>query len=127
MIWIVTDEPLTKDELLPLVKERGYEAAHVDCVEDVRKRAKFARPALLIIDCGVRDSFALVTAMREEPLTRDIPLVMFTTSNDAFREEAISRGADAFVLKRSLDWAELLEEIERLAGPAPGLDHPRRP
>ena len=29
MIWIVTDEPLTKDELVPLVKERGYEAAHV--------------------------------------------------------------------------------------------------
>jgi CheY-like chemotaxis protein len=81
---------------------------------------------LLVIDCGVPESFELVSAVREEPFTRDIPLVMFATANEAFRDEAMARGADAFVLKRSMDWAELLPEIERLAGPAPGRPHPRR-
>lgn len=124
MIWVVTDEPKTRNELVHLVRGRGYEAAPVDCVEDVPKRAKFARPALLVIDCGVGDSFELVTAMRADAFTRPVPLVMFATSNEAYHEEALSRGADAFVLKRSLDWAELLPEIERLIGPP---TNPRRP
>lgn len=125
MIWIVTDQPLMKDELVELVRRRGYDAAHIDCVDDVIKRAKFARPSLLIIDCSVRQSFALVSEMRAEPFTRNIPLVMFATSHEEFRAEAMSRGADAFVLKQSLDWGELLPEIERLVGPAPGPRHER--
>ncbi|HEX8912887.1 MAG TPA: hypothetical protein VF796_11045 [Humisphaera sp.] len=126
MIWVVTDQSHTKDELLPLVAGRGYEAVHIDCVDDVRKRAKFARPALMVIDCGVAESFALVSALRAEPWTRDLPLIMFATANPEYRDEALARGADAFVVKRSLDWAELLPEIERLVGPPPGPLHPQR-
>jgi len=125
MIWVVTDHEITRDDLLRLVQARGYAAHHIDCVEDVASRAKFSRPALLIIDCGLQGSFDLVTTMRGDAFTRQIPLVMFATSNEEFRKEAMRRGADAFVPKRSLDWAELLVEVERLVGPPPGLAHPR--
>src|SRR4051794_36369303 len=125
MIWVVADHPPTKVELVPLVQGKGYEAAHIDCVDDVPKRAKFRRPALLIIDCSVKGSFDLISIMREDPFTKQIPLIMFATSNEDFREEAMRRGAEAFVLKRSLDWGELLPEIQRLAGPPPGAKHAR--
>ena len=36
------------------------------------------------------------------------------------------RGADAFVLKGSLDWADLLTEIERFVGPPPGVPDDQR-
>lgn len=124
MIWVVTDVSHTKDELIPLIEKRGYTARHIDCVSDVTKMAKFSRPALLILDCGIANSSDLVTKIRADPQMVKLPLVMFTTSNEDHRVEAMSRGADAFVLKRSMDWAELLHEIIRFVGPPPGVTVP---
>lgn len=122
MIWVVTDGSKTRDELVPLVESRGYTAEHIECVTDVPHRAMFRKPALMIIDCGVQGSFDLLSAMHADPRTQPIPLIMFATSELAPRDEALARGADAFVQKRSLDWAELFPEIQRLAGPPPGAD-----
>ena len=117
MIWIVTDHPQTKDDLHHLIAGRGYPAEYVDCAHNVPNEAKFRRPMLLVLDCALRESFNLVTAMRTDPVTQPIPLVMFSAADKRDQAEALARGADAFILKQSLDWAELLTEIERLAGP----------
>lgn len=122
MIWVVTDEATTRDELTGLLRSKGYVAEHVECVDDVPKRALFRCPSAMVIDCTVQGSFDLVSAMRAEPRTCQVGLIMFATGDPQYRVEALARGADAFVLKQTLDWAELFPEIQRLAGPPPGAD-----
>jgi two-component system alkaline phosphatase synthesis response regulator PhoP len=118
MIWIVTDHHRTRSALVPLIAAKGYAVAEIDCGDEVLKRIPFQDPALIVIDCGMPDSFATLTKIRAH-LRRRIPVVMFSTSDANHKAEALLRGADGYVAKGSLDWVELLAEIARLAGPPP--------
>ena len=122
MIWVVSEGSRTRDELVPLLEARRYAVTHLDCADNVPHQAMFRRPALIIVDCGVHGSLDLVSTLRGDPRTQPIPLIMFATSELITRDEALARGADAFVQKRSLDWAELFPEIQRLGGPPPVAD-----
>lgn len=122
MIWVVTNVEKTRDELVSILQAKGYVAEHIACVDGVPDRALFRCPALMIIDCTVEGSFDLVSAMRAEPRTCTVPLIVFATSDPSHQAEALARGADAFILKRTLDWAELLPAIVNLVGPPPGPD-----
>jgi CheY-like chemotaxis protein len=120
MIWVVTSHAQTREALVPLVAAKGYEVAGVECGDEVVKRARFRKPTLVIIDCALPDSFDLLARIRAEPVARETPLVMFSIDDDDVREKALLKGADAYVPKGSLDWAELLMEIHRYAGPPAG-------
>jgi hypothetical protein len=63
-------------------------------------------------------SFATLAKIRTN-LRRWIPVMMFSTSDENLKDDAILRGADSYVPKGSLDWVELLAEVARLAGLAP--------
>jgi CheY-like chemotaxis protein len=120
MIWVVTDHHPTRQELVPLIAAEGYEVSEVECGDELLKRIRFQRPVLVILDCGMRDSFETLETIRREQRGRPLPVVMFSTGGEDLKEKALLRGADAFVRKGSLDWAELLVEVVRFAGPPPG-------
>jgi CheY-like chemotaxis protein len=117
MILVATSHAETREAIVPLIADEGYEVAGVECGDEVVRRARFRRPALVIIDCGLPDSFNLLARIRGEPTARQTPLVMFSIDDEDAREKALLTGADAYVPKGSLDWAELLLEIRRYAGP----------
>lgn len=119
MIWVVTDHHGTKQALVPLIAAKGYEVSELDCGGEVVKRLRFQAPALIIIDCGVADAFDTLNTVRGEPRARPIPVVMFSVDDQNLKEKALLAGADAYVPKGSLDWAELLVEVMRFAGPPP--------
>lgn len=120
MIWVVTNHHDTRKSLAPLIAAKGYPVEEFDCGEEVLKRVRFQSPALIIIDCGVSDSFDMLTAIRGEARSRAIPIVMFSIDDQNLKDKALLAGADAYVPKGSLDWAELLVEVVRFAGPPTG-------
>jgi len=105
-----------------MIATLGFPTDAIDCGEEVVKRARAEQPSLIIIDCGLPDSFDLIAAIRAEPKNRTTPLVMFATGGRNLRELALLKGANAYVPKTSLDWGELLHEVKKLAGPAPKKD-----
>lgn len=120
MIWVVTNHHGTRQSLVPLIAARGYQVVELDCGGEVVKRVRFQTPALIIIDCGVTDSFEMLSTIRGEARSRPIPIVMFSIDDQDLKDRALLAGADAYVPKGSLDWAELLVEIVRFAGSPPG-------
>jgi CheY-like chemotaxis protein len=121
MIWIFSDNAQTRQSLVPLIAARGYPVNVHECGDEVQAFLRVKIPLLVIIDCGMPDSFKVLAHIRAEPRSRSVAVVMFSIADEDLREEALLRGADAYVPKGSLDWAELLVEVVRFAGrpPAP--------
>ena len=117
MIWVVSDRQETREALVSLVAGMSYEAAGIECGDEVIKRMQFVSPVLVIVDCGIPESFELIGKIRSHPRPTGISIVMFSTDDQNLRERALMMGADAYVPKGSLDWAELLEEVRRFVGP----------
>ncbi|MFO0858983.1 MAG: response regulator [Phycisphaerales bacterium] len=117
MIWVVTNHAATRQSLAPLIAAKGYQVADFDCSDEVHRRLRFQAPALIVIDCGLPDGFETLGKIRSEPRATPIPVVMFSIDNQNLKERALLSGADGYVPKGSLDWAELLAEVVRFAGP----------
>src|SRR3954454_2091686 len=117
MIWVVSDKQATRDALVPLITAMRYQVAGVECGDDVVKRLRFQTASLVIVDCALPDSFDLITKIRSHPRSATMPVVMFSTDSQNLKEKALLKGADAYVPKGSLDWAELMDEVRRFAGP----------
>jgi two-component system cell cycle response regulator len=82
----------------------------------VRGAAQGDRPDLVLLDVGLpdMDGVAVLRAMRSDPQTADIPVLMFTAAADrALRLRALAAGADGF-LDKPFDDAVLLARIRSL-------------
>ena len=117
MILLVASHTNTRAALEPLIAASGYEVAAIECDDEVHKRLRFRLPSAVVIDCGVPDSFEVVAKIRADIHWRNVPLLMFSADDQSLREDALLKGADAYVPKGSLDWAELIAEIRKFAGP----------
>lgn len=117
MIWVVTDHHETRKSLVPLISGKGYQTAEIECGDEVPKRIQFQQPKLIVIDCGMPDSFKTLTTIRTQHRAMTIPVIIFSTADENLKEKSLLMGADSYVGKGSLDWLELLAEIVRLAGP----------
>ncbi len=116
MILLVVDHEETHNALVPLIEAKGYEAFSAKCGDEALHCVRTFRPRLIILDCGMPDSFEILPAIRREKRGQKTPIVMFTRAEDCTRQEAIAAGADGFVVKGSLDWAHLLDEIVKFVG-----------
>lgn len=120
MIWIVTDQHDTAGALTRLIQDKGYAVTTMTCAADVPGRARFREPKVVIVDCGLTGSYEMLRQIRKDHDSREIALVMFALADMDCRPQALAAGADAFVPRGSLDWHELLGEIQKFAGPAQG-------
>jgi two-component system KDP operon response regulator KdpE len=115
MIWVVTDQNSIHQTLAPLITAKGYSVMNIASADEVYKRIRFQSPSLVIIDCGMPDCFEMLELIRKEIRLRPVPVIVLGA--DSEREKALLMGADAFVSKGSLDLAQVLFEISRLAEP----------
>jgi DNA-binding response OmpR family regulator len=117
MILLVASQEQTRAALQPLLASSGYDVAAVDCDDEIPNSMRFRKPSAVIIDCGVPQSSNLVAKIRADLHAQAVPVVMFSTDDQNLAQKALLQGADAYVPKGSLDWAELLAEVKRFAGP----------
>jgi len=121
MIWVVCDDQATCTTLAGLIKTKGYEVHGIVCGDDFRKHIRFQTPELVIIDCGIADAFEMIRDVRGQRRAQPTAVIVFSRDELNLREKALAHGADAYVPKGSLDWAELLDEIQKFARP-PGAE-----
>ena len=105
-----------QDALLPLIEAEGYRTSAVDCHDQVLARVRFMTPAVIVVDCGLPESFHVLEHLRSQPIGYTPAIVMFSIDDENLQQKALLKGADAYVPKGSLDWAELITEIRRYAG-----------
>lgn len=98
-----------------LLADRGYELLTARDGEEALEKALAARPDLIFLDVIMpgMDGFETCQALRAHETTRDIPIIMVTTSGEP---QNVQRGFDSgctdYITKPFND-NELLDKLER--------------
>jgi len=110
------DDDLGTGRLLALlVRHLGHDAAYVDSGGKALAYLTDHQPDLVILDVmmpGI-DGLEVLSRMRMNPTTADVPVVMFSALADPqFRQAAKLRGANDYWVKASIDFRNLGERLE---------------
>ena len=101
-VLIVDDERVHINLLNEILKERYAIKVALNGRQAIERATGDPRPDLILLDVGMpdMDGFEVLTRLREDPLTRDIP-VIFLTALDSEEEEArgLEMGAVDYITK----------------------------
>ena len=121
-IFVVNGSAEFLDVVRELLQDENYNVTTTNFIPETFEQIEVARPSLLIVDLihGEMAGWELLAEMRHEAATRDIPVILVSTSRQLLEKAEMERviwGGDRSFLKPfSLD--ALLEAIQDLIGPA---------
>jgi CheY-like chemotaxis protein len=121
-IFVVNGSADFLDIVRELLQDEQYNVTTTNFVPLTFQQIEIARPSLLIVDLihGEMAGWDLLAELRDEAGTRDIPVILVSTSKQLLEKAETERviwGGDRYVLKPfSLD--ALLQAIQELIGPA---------
>lgn len=100
------------------LKNSGFQLIPASTTRDAQEVLERIRPRVVILDVVLRaeDSWRFLAALKQEPRTRDIPVMIASTIED--QAKAFHLGADDYLLK-PVEKAQLLEKLKELTDPAP--------
>ncbi len=111
-IMIADDDPGIVDAVEMLLEFEGYEVTStVDGTTVLEMKQEL--PDLLLLDIWMsgEDGRDICKKLKENKLTKDIPVILISASRDV-RESAIAAGADDFLAK-PFEMNELLQKVEQ--------------
>lgn len=107
--------------LLSMYKERlelsGYKVAAADNGEKALATVKQFPPDLILLDVMMPklDGYQTLAALKSDPTTKNIPVVMLSAlSRDMNREKAMEGGADDYLIKSEAMPADVVTKIEQV-------------
>ena len=118
-ILVVDDNHDTCELLARILRRAGHEASCETSPRDALAHLGSNTPDLVILDVMMPEMTGLevLKALRKEPRTARVAVVVFTAlSDDRTREEARRLGASGYVVKGT-GWPDLHAEIEKHIGP----------
>jgi len=97
------------------LKDSGLRMVTAATVREAQEALETVRPRAMILDIRLRseDSWRLLAAIKESPLTRDIAVIVVSTIED--QAKAFHLGADEYLVK-PVERLELLSALRRLTG-----------
>src|SRR5712692_1801174 len=99
ILLIVEDDPHYARVMVDLARDRGFKVLMAMRVADALELAKQYQPTAVSLDVFLPDmlGWTVLSQLKQNPLTRHIPVQIITL--DADRQNALARGAFAFVNK----------------------------
>lgn len=102
MIWCVEDDASIRDIEVYALQSTGYEAKGFEDGTFFLKELKNQKPELVVLDVMLpgMDGIALLQKLKEDPETRDIPVVMATAKGAEYDKiQGLDLGADYYLTK----------------------------
>lgn len=126
-ILVVEDQNAIRRMIEALVSARGHEVAAVASGLQAIEEASSGRFDLVLLDLnlpGQFDGFAVCKKLREDPITREVPIFVISALDDpSSRARAHDAGASAFYAK-PFSPIGLLREIDRVGSASPSGSTP---
>lgn len=102
MIWCVEDDASIRDIEVYALQSTGYEAKGFEDGTSFLKELKNQKPELVVLDVmlpGI-DGITLLQKLKEDPETREIPVVMATAKGAEYDKiQGLDLGADYYLTK----------------------------
>jgi CheY-like chemotaxis protein len=115
-VLLVDDSPTIVALLRKLLRQNGYETLEAGDAETGIELARSEQPDLIFLDIVLpgMNGFAALRALRRDPLTKAIPIIMISGNVAATEQFYVQRiGADDF-MKKPFSRAEVFSRIEVL-------------
>ena len=114
-LLLVDDLPQNIRLLEAVLAPRGYAIVKAESGREALEKVTAEPVDLVLLDILMpeMDGYAVCRALREDPATQYLPVVMVTASGDQEKVAAIEAGADDFVTK-PFDQAELVARVSSL-------------
>ncbi|HKT30367.1 response regulator [Dyella sp.] len=113
---VVDDSPTIRAVLGKMLEQEGYGVQKAVDGESALELAKTEQPELIFLDVvlpGI-NGFAVLRALRHDPLTQHIPIVMISGNQQATEQFYVQRfGADDFI-KKPFGLSEVQQSIDQL-------------
>lgn len=113
---VVDDSPTIRAVLGKMLGQEGYAVQKAVDGESALELARTEQPDMIFLDIvlpGI-NGFAVLRALRHDPLTRQIPIVMISGNQQATEQFYVQRfGADDFI-KKPFGQREVQQSIHRL-------------
>lgn len=113
---VVDDSPTIRAVLGKMLEQEGYGVQKAVDGESALELAKTEQPELIFLDVvlpGI-NGFAVLRALRHDPLTQHIPIVMISGNQQATEQFYVQRfGADDFI-KKPFGLLEVQQSIDQL-------------
>ena len=116
VVLIVDDSPTIVAMLRKFLQQNGYQTLEAGDAEKGIEIARTHRPHLIFLDIVLpgMNGFAALRALRKDPITLRIPIVMISGNEQATEQFYAQRiGADDF-MKKPFSRSEVFARIERL-------------
>jgi PleD family two-component response regulator len=112
LVMLVDDSKMVRVKSSRLLAANGFQVVTAVDGIDALKQLETCCPDILITDVDMpeMDGFGLVKALRGDPRTHTLPLVMITSAEDRHREEAMRVGV-GLVMGKPYDEAALIAHI----------------
>jgi CheY-like chemotaxis protein len=113
---VVDDSPTICAVLGKMLGHEGYAVSHANTGDEALRLARDEQPALIFLDIVLpgMNGFAVLRALRHDPLTRQIPIVMISGNQQATEQFYVQRfGADDF-MKKPFGRDEVCQRIGQL-------------
>ncbi len=120
VLLIAERDPSVRELQRHFLERAGFALEFVDDGESALERARAERPSLLVTEILIPrlDGLALCRRLKEDPLTREIPVMVFSILAAAARAE--EAGASAFLRKPFVESAFLTKVRELIAAQPTG-------
>ena len=133
-ILLVDDDPALRTLLRTTFEVADVGVVEAENADAARRQIQRARPSVIVLDVNMpgKSGLELCRELKDDPSTRDIPIVLLTGSEGGTTAAAKQVGADAFV-RKPFSPLELLAVAARLAGGLYGVPfratkkHAKRP
>jgi len=115
-VLIVDDSTTIVAVLRKMLQQNGFQTYEAYTAEEALELARDLTPELIFLDIVLpgMDGFAALRALRREPATKPIPIIMISGNQQATEQFYVQRiGADDF-MKKPFSRAEVFARIERL-------------
>ncbi len=124
-VLVVEDDKITRELLESVVRGAGFQVAQAEHGRDALESMKVQVPDLILLDLmmPVMNGFEFMKALRGDPKSREIPVIVLTSKDVTDEERRILEGGGSKIMsKGSYGMQDLLEEIRRVHPFRPGRD-----
>jgi CheY-like chemotaxis protein len=118
-ILVIDDEAAARDLMQRALAKEGYRVETAASGPDGIALARRLKPAAITLDVMMpgMDGWAVLTLLKADPVTADIPVVMLTVVDD--KNLGFALGATDYLLK-PIEWDRLTAVLQKLRGRAVG-------
>jgi len=127
-ILVVDDDSVFRTLVKGFLENTGYRLLFAEDTIQATSLAIRERPDVILLDIQLPggDGFTVITRLKSNTHTREIPIIVISAldDTDAMASRATALGASASLAK-PISKAELLDTIERVLQGSPCFDHRR--